>query len=224
MQNSELTTAARPNVEMMKIVFIYGQPAVGKLTVARELAALTGFSLFHNHVMVDAIASVFPFGSGPFIRLREQFWTTMFREAGEAGQSLIFTFCPEAIVSPDFPYKVRDTIESIGGETIFVRLTLSIAEQERRIGSIDRAEFNKLRSLALLRRIRDELSECEAAMPPAAMTIDTACVEPRMLARMIADTFSLPLTSTSGNWSPECRLLNVKKSGVVASFKGFLIY
>jgi len=42
----------------MKLVFIYGPPASGKLTVARELATLTGYRLFHNHLIVDAVAAV----------------------------------------------------------------------------------------------------------------------------------------------------------------------
>ena len=34
----------------MKHLFLYGAPAVGKLTVAKELADLTGYKLFHNHL------------------------------------------------------------------------------------------------------------------------------------------------------------------------------
>ena len=47
----------------MQLIFIYGQVAAGKLTVARALAARTGLALFHNHLVVDAVAAVFPFGS-----------------------------------------------------------------------------------------------------------------------------------------------------------------
>jgi hypothetical protein len=179
----------------MKFVFIYGPPAAGKLTVARELSALTGFSLFHNHLIVDAVASVFPFGSERFIRLRETFWLTMFREASEAGQSLLFTFCPEATVTPAFPDRVRGTVEAVGGELLLVRLALTTEEQERRIGNDDRIGFGKLRSLDLLRRIRGELLACEAAMPPAALTIDTGLVEPAAAAQLIAQTFGLPFSS-----------------------------
>ena len=32
----------------MKLVFIYGLPGVGKLTVAKELSIITGYKLFHN--------------------------------------------------------------------------------------------------------------------------------------------------------------------------------
>ncbi len=37
------------------LVYLYGPPAVGKLTVATELQRLTGFRLFHNHLTVDAL-------------------------------------------------------------------------------------------------------------------------------------------------------------------------
>ena len=37
----------------MKLIFLHGLPGVGKLTVAREFAKLTGFKVFHNHLAVD---------------------------------------------------------------------------------------------------------------------------------------------------------------------------
>jgi hypothetical protein len=69
----------------MKLLFLYGPAASGKLTIARELATLTGFALFHNHLVVDAVEAVFPFGSERFVKLREQFCLSMFREAADAG-------------------------------------------------------------------------------------------------------------------------------------------
>ena len=87
----------------MKLVFLHGPAASGKLTIARQLGAQTSLPVFHNHLIVDAVASVFPFGSERFVKLREQFWLAMFREAAEAGRSIIFTFAPEASVAPDFP-------------------------------------------------------------------------------------------------------------------------
>jgi hypothetical protein len=175
----------------MKLVFLHGPAASGKLTIARQLGVLTGLPVFHNHLIVDAVASVFPFGSERFVKLREQFWLATFREAAEAGRSIIFTFAPEASVAPDFPDRVRKLIEAAGGETIFVRLTLSVEEQERRIGNADRAEFGKLRSLDLLRKLQSQFTACEAAMPPAALTIDTGVTDPATASRMIADRFDL---------------------------------
>src|SRR6185437_9714676 len=125
----------------MLLIFIYGQVASGKLTVARELAARTGFALFHNHLVVDAVSAVFPFGTEAFSRLREHFWMTIFDEAARQGRSLIFTFAPEPTVSPDFPDRVRASIEGSGGRILFVALDLPYAEQERRLVQEGRAAF-----------------------------------------------------------------------------------
>lgn len=175
----------------MKLIFIWGPAASGKLTIARELARLTGFAVFHNHLVVDAVASVFPFGTERFAKLREEFWLTMFREAAEAGRSTIFTFAPEPSVTIDFPDRAKREVETAGGEVSFVRLTVPWEEQERRIDNPSRAEFGKLRSLDLLRRLRRQFAESEAAMPPAALTIDTAAVQPAAAARTIAETLGL---------------------------------
>lgn len=170
----------------MKIVFVYGPAAAGKLTVGRELAKLTKLPLFHNHLVVDAVGRLFPFGSEPFIRLREGFWLQAFTEAARAGQSLIFTFAPEATVAPDFPDRVRAAIEPFGGAVVFVALTVSREEQERRIGNASRSEFGKLTSLELLRDLRESFDASMASMPAAELSIDTEAVDPVGAAARIA--------------------------------------
>jgi dephospho-CoA kinase len=87
----------------MKLIFIYGMPAVGKLTVAQELAAITGYRLFHNHLVVDLLLTVFEFGSPQFVALREEFWLSIFHQAAHTDlPGMIFTFNPESTVRPDF--------------------------------------------------------------------------------------------------------------------------
>lgn len=170
----------------MKIIFVYGPAAVGKLTVGRELAKLTKLPLFHNHLVVDAVGAVFPFGSEPFIRLRESFWLQAFTEAARAGQSLIFTFAPESTVKSDFPERVRAAIEPFGGTVVFIALTVSREEQERRIGNASRFEFEKLTSVELLRDLRDGFDASMASMPAAELSIDTEAFDPGSVATCIA--------------------------------------
>ena len=67
----------------MQLIFLFGPPASGKLTVARELAALTGYRVFHNHLVVDALLAVFDFGSRPFVELRERMWVEVMTAAAE---------------------------------------------------------------------------------------------------------------------------------------------
>ena len=99
----------------MKLVFLHGPPAVGKLTVARELAGLTGFRLFHNHLTVDLVSSLFSFGSEPFVLLREQIWLAAFGEAARQKVSLIFTFNPERTVRERFIKDAIEVVESADG-------------------------------------------------------------------------------------------------------------
>src|SRR5262249_10301444 len=173
----------------MRVVFIYGPVASGKLTIARELAKRTRMALFHNHLIVDAVGAVFPFGSEAFVRLREHFWLTVFAEAARDGRSLIFTFAPEPTVKPGFSQRVRKLVHLGGGEVIFVKLTVPQEEQERRLMAPDRAAFGKLQSLNLLRQLRDESAACIAEMPEPALAIDTATVEPGTAAEAIIKAF-----------------------------------
>src|SRR5579862_3044933 len=100
----------------MRLIFIYGMPATGKLTVARELAAITGYPVFHNHLVVDMVQSVFAFGTRPFVELREDIWLGVFRKAGENQlPGLIFTFAPEATVRQEFISNAVKTVGESGG-------------------------------------------------------------------------------------------------------------
>jgi hypothetical protein len=56
----------------MKLLFPHGPPASGKLTLAREVAALTGWRLFHTHLAVNLALAVYDFGAPGFLALREQ--------------------------------------------------------------------------------------------------------------------------------------------------------
>ncbi|MGE0239650.1 MAG: AAA family ATPase [Parvibaculaceae bacterium] len=176
----------------MHLVFLYGQPASGKLTIAKALAQRTGLALFHNHLVVDAVGAVFPFGSESFNRLRERFWLDTLAEAAKTGRSLIFTFAPEPTVAPDFARRARTMIEASEGKVIFVALTVPPAEQERRLAAPDRSQYGKLRSPELLRRLAEDFALCLAAMPAPALTIDTAAMTPDQAAATIATLLPHP--------------------------------
>jgi len=173
----------------MDLVFLHGPAAAGKLTVARALAGQLNYGLFHNHLVVDALTAVFPFGSTPFVKLREEFWIATFEEAAAVDRSLIFTFAPESSVVRGFPGRVRDAVESRGGHVRFVKLVVSREEQERRIDLASRHEFAKLTDLQTLRRLRR--SDNAAEQPPADLVIDTDVLDPDAAAASIVDAFGL---------------------------------
>ena len=176
----------------MKLLFLHGPPAAGKYTIARAVADATGLPLFHNHLIVDAVHAVFPFGSPGFVALRERFWLDVIRAAVAEGRSLIFTFQPESSVSPGFPEQVEGIVAAGGGETIFVQLRLDLAGQISRIANDDRARFGKLRDTALLEQLHADFAACEAAMPASALIIDTASTAPADAAARIIALLTAP--------------------------------
>jgi hypothetical protein len=171
----------------MKLVFIYGPPAAGKLTIARKVSEQTGLSLFHNHLIVDAVGAVFPFGSEQFRRLREKFWFETFEAALQDGRSLIFTFLPEQSVSSDFADRVLKLVADEGGEIVFVKLDLSREGQLDRLGNADRGKFGKLRDTDLLEVNFDQMEASIQAMPEPDLVLNTGKLSADAAARQIVD-------------------------------------
>lgn len=171
----------------MKLIFLHGMPGVGKLTVARELAALTGFKLFHNHLTVDLVSSVFEFGSQPFVELRERIWLDVFSEASRADVAgVIFTFAFEPTVRGSFSENVRTTVESRGGEVVFVKLTCSPEELEKRITSDSRSHFGKLTSLEQFHELNNAGAFVDPGVTKDRLVLDTTNLSASEAASRIA--------------------------------------
>lgn len=171
-------------MDQMRLVFLHGAPAVGKLTIARELARLTGFRLFHNHLTVDLVSSLFPFGSEAFILLREQIWLAAFAEAVRHNVSLIFTFNPERTVRERFIQDTLDVVEGAGGQVVFVELTCTEDELERRIEDASRKEFGKLASVEQYQTLKDA-GAFHFPKLPTGMSLDTTNQSPADSAKQI---------------------------------------
>ena len=43
----------------MKVVFLIGNAAVGKMTVGQALMRRTGLRLFHNHMTIEPVIEIF---------------------------------------------------------------------------------------------------------------------------------------------------------------------
>lgn len=158
----------------MKLIFLHGLPGVGKLTVARELARLTGFKVFHNHLAVDLVESLFEFGSRPFVELREKIWLTAFAQAVAANlDGLIFTFAFDRTVQGGFIEDTREVIESSSGEVLFVELRCSTEELERRIEHPSRQRFGKLSSVGRFRELKAAGAFVDPGIPTERLVMDT---------------------------------------------------
>lgn len=176
---------------MARVVFLYGPVASGKLTIARELSALTTFALFHNHLAVDLLLSLFPFGSSPFVLLRERIWLELMESAVRTGGSLIFTFAPERTVGPGFPSALREVVAAAGGILSFVEIVCPEGEIERRIEAPSRWAFGKLVSLEEYRRLKRS-GAFEYPGLESSCRIDSSLSTPQQCAQQIMADLKLP--------------------------------
>lgn len=173
----------------MKLIFLHGLPGVGKLTVARELAQLTGFPVFHNHLVVDLAGAVFEFGSRPFVELREKVWLAVFSQAVAAGlDGLIFTFAYDRTVRGGFVGDVIKIVEGEGGTVLFVGLKCSAEELERRIADPSRGRFGKLISVEQFRGLTEAGAFVDPGIPAGGLVVETTERPAADTALLIADS------------------------------------
>ena len=179
----------------MRLVFIHGAAAVGKYTVARELAARTGFELYHNHLVVDAVLERHAFGTPAFIALRDRLWREFFSAfPSPARPRIIFTFNPENTVPQAFIDWLFQVLAGRGVAVHGVELVASEAVLEARIGTAQRHQFRKLTDVALYRRLRDSGTFATPLLPPADLRLDTGTLTAIEAAAQIARHFALVAT------------------------------
>jgi hypothetical protein len=177
----------------LKLIFLYGLPATGKHTVASELATITGYKLFHNHLVVDLLLSVFDFGSEPFVALREDIWLSIFEEAATAQiPALIFTFNPESTVSPAFVPNVVEAMNQADSQVDFIELQCPLDELKNRMDSPSRQQFRKLTSVPLFEQLHADNVFDASHMPKPKLLIDTSTCTPAQAAAQIAQALNLP--------------------------------
>ena len=160
----------------MQLVFIYGPPASGKLTVGRELARLRGYKLFHRHLVEDMAATVLPFGSEHFNRVREHTILSVFREAVDLNMSLVFTFLPERTFKESFVSHVCVVVDRLGGQVAFAELTCPDDVIEARLGNADRRAWGKITDVARYRELKAKGAFGCGYLPIPRVRIDTSRV------------------------------------------------
>ena len=132
----------------MKLVFLIGDSAVGKMTVGQELMKITDLHLFHNHMTIEPVMEIFGGYNGNAVnRLRE----VIFEEfAASDRYGMIFTYMWAFDCKEDWDYieHVKSIFAPYDTEFYYVEL---IAPQEIRLER-NRTE-NRLKHKASKRNI-----------------------------------------------------------------------
>lgn len=114
----------------MKLLLLFGNCSVGKMTVGQELTKITPFRLFHNHMMIEPVLEVFgEFRSDVIEKLR----TVVLEEFAKTDHfGLIFTFMWAFDRQEDWDYisRVRSRFSIPDEDVYYVEL---VAPQEVRL-------------------------------------------------------------------------------------------
>ena len=114
----------------MKLVFVLGNAAVGKMTVGQALMKITDLRLFHNHMTIEPVLEIFgTFDSKIINELRELIFAHF---AASDHYGMIFTLMMAFDQQSDWDYleHVKSIFAPYGTEFYYVEL---IASQEIRL-------------------------------------------------------------------------------------------
>lgn len=124
----------------MKLLILFGPPAVGKTTVGQILESKTDYKLFHNHMIMDGVIHIFGMATPSENKLSKLIRTQVIEEAAATGINLIFTYAWN--FAADKGRERMDTFKKIyeehGGEVQFIELTAPIDVRIERADSPDR--------------------------------------------------------------------------------------
>lgn len=131
----------------MKVIFIYGAPGVGKLTVAKELTKQTGFSLIHNHLIGDLVRTLFEFGTDDYLKMSQKYRLDLLEQAARSKfKGVILTFVYAQQLDKDFLRKMVRQIEKYKGEIYFIHLICDKNELMKRVKNPSRKIYKKIKT------------------------------------------------------------------------------
>ena len=178
----------------MNFIFIYGPPAVGKTTVGRELARLTGYKFFYNHLTVPAAKALFsddePHHSKRYTELLQQLRLAGIRAAADAGLDVIFTMAYSGSVDDVFVAQAVEEYKSRGGKVHFVELHAPETTLLERVGGNERKAMymGKMTSAKHLGEVLAARDMYASVKYPNIVKLDTSQLEPEEAARLIIKT------------------------------------
>lgn len=141
----------------MKLIFLYGPPATGKLTVAKEIAKLNDFKILHNHLFNDLVETILPYGNQDFFDLVYKLRSDLVRAAVKKNISgIITTYCYAHPEDDDELKTNLDMMQKLGVEIIYIFLTADKAQLIKRVEEESRRQFGKLKDAQKLSKVLDK--------------------------------------------------------------------
>ena len=182
----------------MNLVMIYGPPAVGKLTTAQMLAAMTGYKLFHNHYTQDMVYPIFGHKSPSADNLLREIRLAVFEEAMKSNIDLIFTFCFENPQHMDFLKQTIGKSAQFDSRLLFVRLYCDFDEECKRVEDPSRKNYPaKCQTVEVLKwALKDKNIDGRIDFVGEHLEIDSTAMSPEEVVEKIILYYGLPSNPT----------------------------
>jgi hypothetical protein len=175
----------------MKLLFLHGAPAAGKLTVAKALLRIVPGRLMDNHAAIDLALTIFDFGAPGFWELVHDVRRSAMNAAAEHRVPLLVTtFCYAEPEDREQFGQIEAIVQRHGGKLLPVFLHCSREEALRRVGNPDRVERRKLTSGEHLIRDLDRY-DLTAVPRPDCLRLDTGVNAADVTAQEIVRHFGL---------------------------------
>lgn len=143
----------------MKLFFIYGPPAAGKLTIAEELSKQTGVALFHNHLTRNLVRDIYGDKLRENYQLVDMLRNNIIAYCAQHDTDLIFTFVYEGETDDQTVKSHIKSAEIHGGEVIFIELTAERKDLLNRVSSEKRKSYKKLTDPVRLAEIVQDMDK-----------------------------------------------------------------
>lgn len=174
----------------MNLVFLYGPPATGKLTVAQALSKRIGYPVFHNHLTRDLVQNVYPGNVSEHYDLVDLLREDVMRYCAAHNTDLIFTFVYDGPEDDEAVAKRVKAVTDSGGRVLFVELTAPHEVLLERVANESRKQHKKVVDAALLASLLS--SRAYPSVPyKNILKIDTSAFSAEQAAQKIIDHYEL---------------------------------
>ncbi|MDB5159985.1 MAG: hypothetical protein JWO99_248 [Candidatus Saccharibacteria bacterium] len=174
----------------MKLLFLYGPPASGKLTIAEKLSASTDIPLFHNHLSRDLVQNIYKDALRQHYALVDTIRFEVLDYCAKHDTDLIFTYVYEGTDDDRDIRRFIDIIESNHGEVHFVELTANREDLIKRVDSDSRKQYKKLTDPVKMAKITEKMDIYSIPFVES-LKINTSELDPEAAVKLIAEAFSL---------------------------------
>ena len=183
----------------MKLLFMIGNAAVGKMTVGQELMKITGLRLFHNHMTIEPVIEIFGQYNGAVINKLRQVVFEEFAKTDNYGMIFTYMWAFDQQADWDYVEQVKRIFEPYGTEFYYVELVayrkvrLERNATENRLlqkASKRNVELSNQRLISDDTQYRLESMDGEISFDNY-MKIDNTNLAPETVAQMIKKQFNL---------------------------------